>query len=286
MQRIYTREKEEQLSLSLMKPNKLLVLLVVFISGCAPLALSKSAVEVITAKGEYSFGPDMSERDACELAKRYMIENAARDEFGVRISGNKKMSCSDEWLRDFGDACEITQNLLSYVSEEYEVINQSINKVQVLYPQGTKNYLCSVEGIVTLRLFESHQRTSWATDLIIDTAEVSNNMLAVSLSISSSTVGFHYVFHELSGGELELIFPNAFDRTNEFKGTKKIPSANSLRKYEIKVPNSGKSVNFYMLSTQRVIESLQDLEIKKLTFRERDAMRRSLSKGSWVQTRA
>jgi len=270
-----------------MKPNKLLVLFLIFLSGCTPLVLAEGAVEVVAAKGEYSFGPDMSERDACERAKRYMIENAAEGKFGVRISGNKKMNCSDERFRDFGDACEITQNLLSYVSEEYEVINQSITKVEVLYPQGTKNYLCSVEGSVSLKLFETHQATSWSTDLIIiETAEVSNNMLAVSFAISSSAVSFHYVFQELIGGELELIFPNAYDRTNEFEGTEKIPSAKSLRNYEIKVPDSGESLNFYMLSTQKVIESLQDLEIKKLTLRERDALRRSLPKGSWVQTRA
>jgi len=267
-----------------MKPNKLLVLLLVFLSGCTCLVPAEGAVKVVAAKGEYSFGPDTSERDACAFAKRLMIDNAARELNGEKTSSSEKMNCSDELFRASGEACDISSTFSSYL--DYEKIDESIEKIEVLYPQNTKNYLCSVEGKVSLRLNEFRQDAFWSTTLDVGVEKLLENTSSVSFSISSSIIGFHYIFHELSSGELELIFPNAFDRANQFKGTKNVPSTKSLRSYDIRINNSEKGEKFYMLSTQQLIESLQGLEIKRITPLQRDSIRRSLSKGSWVQIRS
>jgi hypothetical protein len=267
-----------------MKLNNLLFLLLFFVSGWTSFALAEGAVEVVAAKGEYSFGPDTSERDACSFAKRLMIDNAARGLNGEKTSSSEKINCSDELFRASGESCDISSTFSSYL--DYETVDESIEKIEVLYPQNTKNYLCSVEGTVSLRLNEIRQDAFWSTTLDLEVEKLSDDTSSVSFSISSSIIGFHYVFHELNSGALELIFPNAFDRANQFKGTKKIPSSKSLRGYDIKIHNSEKSKNFYMLSTQQLIESLQGLEIKRITALQRDSIRRSLSKGSWVQIRS
>ena len=213
-----------------------------------------------------------------------MIDNAARELYGEQTTSSEKIKCSDELFRTSGESCDISSSFSSYI--DYEKIGETIENIEVLYPQSTKNYLCSVKGTVSLRLFESRQDAFWSTALDVGIESLSDDTSSVSLSIASSIIGFHYVFHELSGGELELVFPNAFDRVNEFKGTKKIPSTKSLRKYEIRIHKSEKSENFYMLSTKNMIKSLQGLEIKRLTSWQRDSIRRSLSKGTWVQLRS
>ena len=81
--------------------------------------MSQAHAETVNAKGEYLYGPDTSETDACQLAKERAKANALSKVFGESISMEEQMSCREVkgGKPDYG--CEL--NRVSWSSIEGDI---------------------------------------------------------------------------------------------------------------------------------------------------------------------
>ena len=81
--------------------------------------MSQAHAEAVNAKGEYLYGPDTSEADACRLAKERAKANALSKVFGESISMEEQMSCREVkgGKPDYG--CEL--NRVSWSSIEGDI---------------------------------------------------------------------------------------------------------------------------------------------------------------------
>ena len=81
--------------------------------------MGQAHAEAVNAKGEYLYGPDTSEADACRLAKERAKANALSKVFGESISMEEQMSCREVkgGKPDYG--CEL--NRVSWSSIEGDI---------------------------------------------------------------------------------------------------------------------------------------------------------------------
>ena len=91
----------------------------IMLTACLLASVSAAHAEAVNAKGEYLYGPDTSEADACRLAKERAKANALSKVFGESISMEEQMSCREVkgGKPDYG--CEL--NRVSWSSIEGDI---------------------------------------------------------------------------------------------------------------------------------------------------------------------
>jgi hypothetical protein len=91
----------------------------IMLTACLLASISAAHAEAMSVRGEYLYGPETSEADACRLAMERAKANALSKVFGERISVEEQMSCREVkgGKPDYG--CEL--NRVSWSSIEGDI---------------------------------------------------------------------------------------------------------------------------------------------------------------------
>jgi hypothetical protein len=99
--------------------------------GIAIFANISNAKQVV-AKGEYLFGPQISEAEACEVAEIRAKENALKQTYGEQFSADSNLICDDS-NKDVKNACRIERHLLSTIDGEIDQIIEIDQRIEKRY---------------------------------------------------------------------------------------------------------------------------------------------------------
>lgn len=183
-------------------------------------------------RGEYVFGPDLSEHEACQRAERRAREKAVAAITGERLFSEDLLSCSD---RADGDGCWLNRHTWSLIDGEIRGIrNKSVKTSEI--GGRTRECVVSLEADVvvgsgrpdpsfdlTVRLNRSVFRSGEFLEISIDPTE------AMYLTV------FQWLPYAATDQQVLRIFPNQFDRENFARAHMVVPSAGRFEDYDMTV---------------------------------------------------
>ena len=275
------RVKDPLWSLSLQKLTKFLGLSLCLL----PVLPAIAGIVTVKGSGEYSFGPNTSEVEACDQARQLLISNTARAHFGERIEFDETQICSSKRAKKGAVACDLDQRMFFSLDENLSVIDVTLTETMVSYPQSTKRYSCKAAGAVRFEYIAPSVDQSWTTSLEVNRRLLDENRLV--FDSQSSKAGFHYIFEDRGASGFSLLYPNELDAPRRIIGGFSVPSGSAKRSYRMTVDKanhggSGRLFRALMLSSKT------ELAIDQLTpgviSRERMArLKEQLEPGSWTQ---
>jgi hypothetical protein len=240
----------------------------------------------VESSGQYSFGPNTSEQQACELAREQLISNAARSHFGERIEFDETQLCSSAKARSSGIACDLDQRMFFSLDENLSVIDVRASDMKVLYPQESKLYSCNIIGTVRFEYSKSSIDRSWVTSLKVDN-QLLNKDKRLAFTAKSSKKGFHYIFEDEGPRGFSLIYPNELDGPRKIGGAFSVPSSLAKRSYNISAGRSdagvsGEFLRFFMLSTKKQL-SLKRQNTGLISREQMALLKEELQSGAWTE---
>ncbi len=251
------------------------------------LSLSPAIAGIVTVEGsgDFSFGPNTSEREACDQARQMLISNTARAHFGERIEFDETQLCSSERAEKNGVACDLDQRMFFSLDENLSVIDVTLTETVVQYPQDTKRYSCKAAGAVRFEYTAPAVDQSWTISLEVNKRLLDEDLLV--FAAQSSKAGFHYIFEDRGASGFSLLYPNELDAPRSIIGGFSVPSGSAKRSYRMTVDkeNDGGSGPLFR---GLMLSSTTELAINQLTpgviSRERMArLKAQLEPGSWTQ---
>ncbi len=194
------------------------------------MVFGSASAEWVEGKGEWIFGPDLSENEACELALQKARKDAIRKVTGERLSSEEQLIC-----KEHKDAADCDLNRLTWSTMDGVIQEIRNNKRKVVrkpgFPKCTISLEADVEGPsgegpdpgfdMTVRL----NRTTFrhGEPLVISVEPTQPMFISV----------FQWLPYEKSERQVWRIFPNEYDKANRFLGPENIPTRKGSAKYSM-----------------------------------------------------
>ena len=229
--------------------------------------MSQAHAETVNAKGEYLYGPDTSETDACQLAKERAKANALSKVFGESISMEEQMSCREVrgGKPDYG--CEL--NRVSWSSIEGDI--RSITDFRKVIELRAGEKACIV--MLTVDVVIPNRKPDSSFDLKATLNEKvyrTGDVLTISLE---PTVPMHIaIFNWVPYQDRDTVtqmFPNQMDLDSYITKKTHIPTENKLSAYDFtmtwleSLPKNKTFVDEYLIviGTKKPIKWLSSYEL-------------------------
>ena len=238
--------------------------------------MSQAHAEAVNAKGEYLYGPDTSEADACRLAKERAKANALSKVFGESISMEEQMSCREVkgGKPDYG--CEL--NRVSWSSIEGDIRSVTDYRKVIESRVGEKACIVTLTADVVLpdrKPDSSFDLKATLNEKVYRTGDV----LTISLE---PTVPMHVaIFNWMPYQDRDAVtqmFPNQMDLDSYITKKTFIPTENKSSSYDFTMtwletlPKNKTFVDEYLIviGTKKPIKWLSSYELDdfKLKLRE------------------
>ena len=238
--------------------------------------MSQAHAEAVNAKGEYLYGPDTSETDACQLAKERAKVNALSKVFGESISMEEQMSCREVrgGKPDYG--CEL--NRVSWSSIEGDIRSITDFRKVIELRAGEKACIVTLTADVVLpdrKPDSSFDLKATLNEKVYRTGDV----LTISLE---PTVPMHIAIFNwvpyLDRDTVTQMFPNSMDLDSYITKKTYIPTENKSPAYDFtmtwleSLPKNKTFVDEYLIviGTKKPIKWLSSYELEdfKLKLRE------------------
>jgi hypothetical protein len=189
----------------------------------------------MVVKGDYRYGPNISEQEACNVAAQRAKEDALRQVFGEMISVDEQFSCREKSGRIENRDCAYDKSTWSMIDGE---IGSAVQQNQVIFNEdGAKR--CWVE--LKVDVFKPTKRPDFDLDLKVTLAnslfKTGDNL---SFEVAPSKSGYLAVFSWTpNSGDRSLvtkIFPNVIEPVGLINVRRKIPGTSpSAVNYEFKL---------------------------------------------------
>lgn len=208
--------------------NRLILPLVVM----ATLVSVDASAKWAKGRGEWFFGPDMSENKACLLAEQKAQKDAIQKITGNRISSEDMMVCSDKVDEA---SCKLNQMIWSTIDGVIREV-LSFKRQTVKDPSGHNKCVITLEADVDVAT--GHPDPSF--DMTVELSErVFRSGGSLEITITPTQPMYISVFqwlpYEETDHQVQRIFPNSFDRDSHFAERGTIPTREGRSRYVLKV---------------------------------------------------
>ncbi len=201
------------------------------ISVLSLLAVNASAGWV-SVEDEYNFGPEKSEREACQKAERRAKEKALKSVTGEKISSEDNLVCSE-----MKDAAECSLNRFTWSTIDGLIKGTRNKKVETL--PGISGYRkCRVSLEVNVGVAEGRPDPGFDLQVKINRPTFRHGEpLELSLSPSQPMhiSVFQYLPYMKAEKQVTRIFPNPYDKNPFFQKKGTIPTREGSQQYDMTV---------------------------------------------------
>lgn len=202
-----------------------------FFSVMALFALDANA-EWVSAEDTYNFGPEMSQREACQKAERRAKEKALKSISGEKISSEDNMVCSEK--EDTAD-CSLNRFTWSTIDG---LIKGTRNK-QETSGAGIGEYKqCTVTLEVDIGVAEGNPDPSFDLQVKLNRRTFRHGE-ALKINLNPTQTMHINVFQYLpymdAEKQVSRIFPNAFDKKQLFQKAGTVPTREGSQQYDMTV---------------------------------------------------
>ncbi len=197
------------------------------------LLLSAPAVAAWSAGvGEWIFGPDMSEREACLRAESKAKESALRKVTGEAMSSEDLMVC-----REQGDDAQCRMNRITWSMIDGNIRDvRNVRKERRPGPQGALLCRVSLEVNVDVGQGRPDPNFDMAVRLNRRTLRHGDPMEIEVIPTQPMYVSvFQWLPYEKAERQIMRIFPNPYDQRNLFQGRATVPTAAGRQAYDLYV---------------------------------------------------
>jgi len=201
------------------------------ISAAALFAFDASA-DWISVTGEYGFGPDKSQSEACEEAERRAKEKALESVTGERISSEDNLVCSE-----MKDDAECSLNRFTWSTIDGLIKEVRIKKTETVAWLGDFRK-CQVSMDVDVGVGTGKPDPNFDIQVRLNHKSFRHGeSLRISLSPSQPMYVsvFQYLPYMKSEKQVTRIFPNTFDKQHFFKKKGDIPTKKGSQQYDMTV---------------------------------------------------
>ena len=226
--------------------TRLLILAVFFLAPAAPVQ-----AEAVSARGEYLYGPETSEADACRLAEERAKAAALSKVFGESISMEEQMSCREisGGKSDYG--CELDR--VSWSSIEGDIRAVTANQKVIESRTGAK--ACVVTLTADIVMPDRRPDSTFDVKVTINEKRYrAGEVLTLELepTVPMHVAIFNWVPYQ-SNNAVTQMFPNAMDPQNYIAKKTGVPTENKLAAYSFtmawleSLPKSRNFVDEYLI---------------------------------------
>ena len=228
--------------------------------------MGQAHAEAVNAKGEYLYGPDTSEADACRLAKERAKANALSKVFGESISMEEQMSCREVkgGKPDYG--CEL--NRVSWSSIEGDI--RSVTDYRKVIESRVGERACIVTLTADVVIPDRKPDSSFDLKATLNEKVYrTGDVLTISLE---PTVPMHIaIFNWVPYQDRDTVtqmFPNLMDPQSHITKKTSIPTESKLSAYNFtmtwleSLPKNKTFVDEYLIviGTKKPIKWLSSYE--------------------------
>lgn len=93
-------------------------------------SLGSAAAKVVPARGEYLFGPETSENEACELARNKAKSMALSQVVGEKVSSEEQLICNQTTGKSTDYGCEFHRITWSMIDGDVRTIRNEVKKIE------------------------------------------------------------------------------------------------------------------------------------------------------------
>jgi hypothetical protein len=247
-----------------------------FLAGCALAFCSGLQAEVQEVSGEFFYGPNTSEKQACEAAEQRAKQEALRLVLGESISSSEQLSCKD-------GAAGVDDTQCVYNTFRWTEIEGDIKQATRLGQQVDK-LMGSSRCTVTMRIEVDVPKLQPDPSFDFQVKLNANRLRgkeAVSFQITPSAAMHMAVFAwapSHNAATVSRIFPNAFDSQSRLAArvNHSIPSeaGGSRYQFEVDLPKGGQQdfVDEYLIfvATTTPVAWLDEYDFDKFKSRLRE----------------
>ncbi len=229
--------------------------------------------EWVSAEDTYNFGPEMSEREACQKAERRAKEKALKSISGEKISSDDSMVCSEK--EDTAD-CSLNRYTWSTIDG---LIKGTRNKQEASGAGIIAGYQqCTVTLEVDIGVAEGNPDPSFDLQVKLNRRTFRHGEALKIDLIPSQTMHinvFQYLPYVDTEKQVTRIFPNAFDKKQLFQKAGTVPTREGGQRYDMTVgfpegiKRSKKLVDEYLmvLGTKTPIKFLGEYSLEEFNSR-------------------
>ena len=229
--------------------------------------MSQAHAETVNAKGEYLYGPDTSETDACQLAKERAKANALSKVFGESISMEEQMSCREVngGKPDYG--CELNRVSWSSIEGDIRAITDFRKVIELRAGEKACIVMLTVDVVIPNRKPDSNFDIKAGINEKVYRA---GDVLTISLE---PTVPMHIaIFNWVPYQDKDTVtqmFPNPMDLDGYITKKTYIPTESKLSDYDFtmtwleSLPKHKNFVDEYLIviGTKKQIKWLSSYEL-------------------------
>ena len=238
--------------------------------------MSQAHAETVNAKGEYLYGPDTSETDACQLAKERAKANALSKVFGESISMEEQMSCREVkgGKPDYG--CELNRVSWSSIEGDIRSITDFRKVIELRAGEKACIVMLTVDVVIPNRKPDSNFDVKASINEKVYRA---GDVLTISLepTVPMHVAIFNWVPYQ-DRDTVTQMFPNQMDLDSYITKKTYIPTENKSSAYDFTMtwletlPKNKTFVDEYLIviGTKKPIKWLSSYELDdfKLKLRE------------------
>ena len=197
---------------------------------------SSALAEVVTARGEFLYGPSVSQDAACAAAESRAKEEALRQVYRESFSALEEDSCRESGKRV--DSAQCTYNRFAWSSIDGDIRGVKTLDREIDRISGASK--CTVTLEVDVVKPEQGPDTNFYLEVKVDPL-LAKPGDALTFSVEPSAAMYLAVFGwtpPVSGGgsgQVVRLFPNEFDRDPLIKTRLKLPSAQNSAQYDFRV---------------------------------------------------
>jgi hypothetical protein len=204
-----------------------------FVIFCAASIFTLDAkAEWVQAKYTYNFGPEMSQREACQIAERRAKEKAHKSIVGEKISSEDYMVCSE--MKGAAD-CSLNRFTWSTMAG---YIQGTKNKQETLGNGIGKYRQCTVTLDVNIGVAEGSPDPSFDLQVKLNRRTLRDGE-SLKLDLNPTQTMYINVFqwqpYMDAEKQVSRIFPNAFDKRQLFRRAGTVPTHEGSQQYEMTV---------------------------------------------------
>ncbi len=232
--------------------------------------------EAVSARGEYLYGPETSEADACRLAEERAKAAALRKVFGESISMEEQMSCRETsgGKADYG--CELDRVSWSLIEGDIRAVTASQKMIEPR--MGAKACIVTLTADIVL----PDRRPDANFDIRVNINEKryrAGEVLTLELepTVPMHVAIFNWVPYQ-SSNTVTQIFPNAIDPYNYIAKKTSVPTEHKRAAYSFtlawleSLPKSRSFVDEYLIviGTKAPIKWLSSYDLADFKSRLRE----------------
>lgn len=207
--------------------------------------------------GEYRYGQNETEAEACAIAFEEAKRSALRKKFGEVAVQSRDSVCGDSVTEQTGNTCEIYERGFTAINSRGFISSFEPYEPEVRIEPGYK--VCTVKTIFSIKKFDGEPDPTFE---ILDFRLSSGPLVRVSdaprISLKTNRAAFHYIYSwapDVDPQNYHLIYPNIVDPQNDASSYLEIPTVNRLKSYEIEVTlpkNQNTSYEFLFLLSSKI----------------------------------